>query len=75
MKVRKLYELKLPPYHFKVGKTIYLRGSPYKVIYIKEITINEDIFGLKETTYAIKLRNLNNGHEFEINDKHIENGL
>lgn len=66
--MRKLHSLNLCNQHFKTGKRIWSRGAIYEVLEIKEITINKGIFGLEETGYAIRLKNLNTGHVFEINE-------
>ena len=70
--MKKLYQLEVNGRVFVTGKVVHLRGVPYRVKSIREITINEGIFGLTDRTYVIRLRNLNRGNEFEITDVHLK---
>jgi len=73
MRKHKLQEAEILGRKIKVGDILYAKKTdcPFKVTEIKSITINEDIFGLKENNISFTVQNLITGKETELCEQHM----
>jgi len=73
MRKQKLHEFEILGKRVKVGDILYAResGCPFGVENIRAMTIDEGIFGSKETRVFITVRNHNSGKKIELGEWHM----